>query len=77
MKFFTSIEGDHITLINIYRASDEFLEKNKAETSKDKIEKKWRKWCKQNFINGRSLRHARDIHRLVVCLNKEKDYEND
>ena len=31
--------------------------------SKDKtIEKNLKKWCIKNFINSRSLRHARDIH---------------
>lgn len=63
MKSFASPDGDHLTLINVYRASDEFLEKRKMEISKEKTEKILRKWCKDNFINSRSLRHARDIHR--------------
>lgn len=65
MKCFSSQDGDHITLINVYRASVEFLEKNKVDNSSDKVIKKLKKWCKENFINTRSLRHARDIHRLV------------
>lgn len=65
MKCFSSPEGDHITLINVYRASDEFVEKIKQGNDKEKTEKKLRKWCKENFINSRSLRHARDIHRLA------------
>ena len=28
-----------------------------------KSEKALRKWCKDNFINSRSLKHARDIHK--------------
>ena len=67
MKCFSSLDGDHITLINVYRASDEFVEKIKqGNDNKDKAEKKLRKWCKENFINSRSLRHARDIHRLAI-----------
>ena len=50
-------------MINVYRASNELLEK-KSEVGKEKREKILRKWCKENFINSRSLRHARDIHRL-------------
>ncbi|CAI0390753.1 unnamed protein product [Linum tenue] len=53
-KCFASPDGDHITLINVYRAAEDLLEK--------------RKWCKENFINGRSVRHARDIHRYMVML---------
>ncbi|KAL5553616.1 hypothetical protein UlMin_041017 [Ulmus minor] len=62
IKSFSSPEGDHITLINVYRASKEFLEKKNPGVGKDKVDKIIRKWCKENFINGRSLRHARDIH---------------
>jgi ATP-dependent RNA helicase DHX8/PRP22 len=65
MKCFSSPEGDHLTLINVYRASDEFLEKRTMGLNKEKSEKILRKWCKENFINSRSLRHARDIHRSV------------
>ncbi|XWS64175.1 hypothetical protein CRYUN_Cryun06bG0163900 [Craigia yunnanensis] len=63
-KCFASPEGDHLTLINVYRASNELLEK-KSEVGKEKREKILRKWCKENFINSRSLRHARDIHSQI------------
>ncbi|GMH20498.1 hypothetical protein Nepgr_022339 [Nepenthes gracilis] len=65
MKHFSSPEGDHITLINVYRSSDEFLEKIRIGSSKNKILKNLRKWCEENFINSRSLRHARDIHSQI------------
>ncbi|PKI52734.1 hypothetical protein CRG98_026885 [Punica granatum] len=65
MKCFASPEGDHVTLINVFRAADEFLEKRKTVTSKDKDDKILRKWCKENFINSRSLRHARDTYRQI------------
>ncbi|XP_057482600.1 pre-mRNA-splicing factor ATP-dependent RNA helicase DEAH10-like [Actinidia eriantha] len=64
-KCFSSLEGDHQTLVNAYRASDEFFEKTKMGNSREKAEKNLRKWCKENFINSRSLRHARDIHRQI------------
>lgn len=65
MKFFTSPQGDHLTLINVYRASNEFLEKKNPDLAKEKVDKMLRKWCKQNFMNSRSLLHARDIHRYL------------
>ncbi|CAL5338587.1 unnamed protein product [Camellia sinensis] len=64
-KCFSSLEGDHLILINIYRAFDEFLEKSKIGINKEKAEKSLRKWCKENFINNRFLRHAREIHRQI------------
>ncbi|KAL7240688.1 hypothetical protein ACSBR2_006356 [Camellia fascicularis] len=39
-KCFSSLEGDHLILINIYRAFDEFLEKSKIGINKEKAEKK-------------------------------------
>ncbi|XP_022008385.1 pre-mRNA-splicing factor ATP-dependent RNA helicase DEAH10-like [Helianthus annuus] len=65
IKSFSSPEGDHLTLVNVYRASIEFLEKNKTENGNDKAEKNLRKWCKDNFINNRSLKHARDIYNQI------------
>lgn len=65
LRCFSSREGDHLTLLNVYRASTEFLEKSKLTNSKDKAEKNLRKWCKENFINSRSLRHAQDIHSQI------------
>ncbi|GJU49906.1 pre-mRNA-splicing factor ATP-dependent RNA helicase DEAH10, partial [Tanacetum coccineum] len=64
-KSFSSPEGDQLTLLNVYRASLEFLEKNRTENSNDKAEKNLRKWCKDNFINNRSLKHARDIYKQI------------
>ncbi|KAF6151766.1 hypothetical protein GIB67_010340 [Kingdonia uniflora] len=65
-KCFSSLEGDHITLVSVYRSSAEFLEKSKMAGSKDKTaERSLGKWCRDNFINCRSLRHARDIHRQI------------
>lgn len=66
MKCFSSPEGDHVTLVNVYRASNELLEKRVMGLTKEKNEKILSKWCKENFVNSRSLRHARDVHRLAV-----------
>ncbi|THG16364.1 hypothetical protein TEA_019159 [Camellia sinensis var. sinensis] len=65
-KCFSSLEGDHPTLIAVYRAFDEFSEKSNLGNSREKTEKNLRKWCKENFINSRALRHARDIHRQAT-----------
>lgn len=62
-KSFSSPEGDHITLVNVYRASVECLEKINMTKGKKTTEKRLNKWCRENFINNRSLKHARDIHR--------------
>ncbi|KAL7180784.1 hypothetical protein ACSBR1_039779 [Camellia fascicularis] len=64
-KCFSSLEGDHPTLIAVYRAFDEFSEKSNLGNSREKTEKNLRKWCKENFISSRALRHARDIHRQI------------
>ncbi|KAK1374479.1 RNA helicase [Heracleum sosnowskyi] len=66
MRCFSSPEGDHLTLINVYCTADEFFEKSKASSSKENAEKKLRNWCKENFINSRSLKHARDIHSQIL-----------
>ncbi|KAJ6853368.1 pre-mRNA-splicing factor ATP-dependent RNA helicase DEAH10 [Iris pallida] len=65
-KSFLSSEGDHITLLNVYRGATECLEKSKAANSKEKtVEKSLNKWCRENFINNRSLKHARDVHSQI------------
>nr|VDC61871.1 unnamed protein product [Brassica rapa] len=62
---FASIEGDHLTYLSVYRESNEFLEKRKTESSEAKIDKIMKKWCKDNFVNNRSLKHARDTYRQI------------
>uniref|UniRef100_A0ACD5Y679 Uncharacterized protein n=1 Tax=Avena sativa TaxID=4498 RepID=A0ACD5Y679_AVESA len=65
-KSFESTEGDHITLVNVYRAASECLEKSKNASAKEKtMEKALNRWCWENFINYRSLRHARDVHSQI------------
>ncbi|KAL0824236.1 hypothetical protein YC2023_014958 [Brassica napus] len=60
---FASVEGDHLTYLGVYRESNEFLEaENSEEAEVDQI---LRKWCKDNFVNSRSLKHARDIYRKI------------
>ncbi|KAJ6825484.1 pre-mRNA-splicing factor ATP-dependent RNA helicase DEAH10 [Iris pallida] len=65
-KSFLSSEGDHITLLNVYRAATECLKKSKAANRKEKtVEKSLNRWCRENFINNRSLKHARDVHSQI------------
>uniref|UniRef100_I1Q087 RNA helicase n=2 Tax=Oryza glaberrima TaxID=4538 RepID=I1Q087_ORYGL len=65
-KSFESSEGDHITLVNVYRAAKECLEKSKNANAKEKtMEKALNRWCRENFINYRSLRHACDVHSQI------------
>ncbi|XP_020099190.1 pre-mRNA-splicing factor ATP-dependent RNA helicase DEAH10-like isoform X3 [Ananas comosus] len=65
-KRFSSPEGDHIALVNVYRASAECLEKrNNAKMKEKAVEKALNKWCRENFINYRALRHARDVHSQI------------
>uniref|UniRef100_A0A0E0L8V4 RNA helicase n=1 Tax=Oryza punctata TaxID=4537 RepID=A0A0E0L8V4_ORYPU len=65
-KSFESSEGDHITLVNVYRAAAECLEKSKNANAKEKtMEKALNRWCRENFINYRSLRHACDVHSQI------------
>ncbi|CAA3000332.1 pre-mRNA-splicing factor ATP-dependent RNA helicase DEAH10 [Olea europaea subsp. europaea] len=52
-----------LSVESIYYAPCEKLEeKSNLVNSNEKAEKNVRKWCKENFINGWSLKHARDIH---------------
>ncbi|THG13299.1 hypothetical protein TEA_029135 [Camellia sinensis var. sinensis] len=54
-KCFSSLEGDHLILINIYRAFDEFLEKSKIGINKEKAEKSLRKWQIQRNVEQMGL----------------------
>jgi hypothetical protein len=55
--------------VNVFRAAAECLEKSKNANAKEKtMEKALNRWCWENFINYRSLRHARDVHRLVISI---------
>ena len=61
---FASVEGDHLTYLGVYRESNEFLEAENSEEAE--VDQTLRKWCKDNFVNSRSLKHARDIYRYVM-----------
>ncbi|KAH9312164.1 hypothetical protein KI387_027199, partial [Taxus chinensis] len=66
---FCSPEGDHITLVNIYRACLEEVQKRKdtnaIEYKDSALNKNIQKWCVSNFVNGRSFKHAISIHRQL------------
>ncbi|XP_078445480.1 RNA helicase family protein [Wolffia australiana] len=76
VKCFSSPEGDHSTLINVYRAAEEALEKSQAATGGDqkRVEKHLGRWCKENFINRRSLKHARDVHSQIQGYVKQMGF---
>ncbi|CAA6661706.1 unnamed protein product [Spirodela intermedia] len=75
MRCFSSPEGDHTTLINVYRASKEVLDKSRAAGGDEKMaERGLSKWCKENFINKRSLKHARDVHSQVHGYVKQMGF---
>lgn len=60
-KQFTAAEGDHITLLNVY--------KNYKSVKGDK------EWCKQHFINIRSLYTADKIRSQLVDYCKHMKYD--
>ncbi len=53
------MDGDHLTLLNVYHA---FKQKGESQD-----------WCKENFLNFRSLKSANDVRnqlqQLMVKLN--------
>lgn len=51
---FTSVEGDHISLLKIYRAF--------RGITNSKL------WCKDNFLNHRNLTHASEVRQQLVRI---------
>ncbi|XP_063842000.1 ATP-dependent RNA helicase DHX33-like [Scylla paramamosain] len=49
---FTSVEGDHITLLKVFRAF--------------KAAKKNKMWCHENFLNFRNLMYATEVRKQLV-----------
>ncbi|XP_069470700.1 ATP-dependent RNA helicase DHX33 [Ambystoma mexicanum] len=63
-KKFISSEGDHITLLNIYRAFKN-LGKNKE-------------WCRENFVNGRNMMLVLDVRSQLrdICIKLSMPIES-
>ncbi|XP_075446119.1 ATP-dependent RNA helicase DHX33 [Ascaphus truei] len=63
-KKFISSEGDHITLLNIYRAFKN-LGKNKE-------------WCRENFINGRNMMLVSEVRSQLrdICIKLSMPIES-
>lgn len=63
-KKFISSEGDHITLLNIYRAFKS-LGKNKE-------------WCRENFINGRNMMLVLEVRAQLrdICIKMSMPIES-
>ncbi|XP_072302775.1 ATP-dependent RNA helicase DHX33 [Eucyclogobius newberryi] len=57
-KKFTSSEGDHMTLLSIYRAF------KKVSGNKD--------WCRENFVNSRNMSLVKDVQAQLkeICLKQ-------
>ena len=53
-RLFAVAEGDHVTMINVYRA---FLENNKSS-----------QWCHQHFLNYKGLMRATEIRNQLLRL---------
>nr|XP_043627038.1 pre-mRNA-splicing factor ATP-dependent RNA helicase DEAH10 isoform X2 [Erigeron canadensis] len=71
MKSFSSPEGDHLTLLNVYRASLEFLEKNKTENGDDNAEKNLKKCQIRENVERMDLKICScgdDMLQLRRCL---------
>ncbi|KAG0235515.1 putative ATP-dependent RNA helicase dhr2 [Actinomortierella wolfii] len=66
---FLSLDGDHLTLLNVLRA----YESVKGD----------RDWCRENFINGRHMRHVLEVRKQLIefCervgINPRKSCEHD
>ncbi|XP_072271675.1 ATP-dependent RNA helicase DHX33 isoform X1 [Pyxicephalus adspersus] len=63
-KKFISSEGDHITLLNIYRAFKN-LGKNKE-------------WCRENFVNGRNMMLVSEVRAQLrdICIKMSMPLES-
>ncbi|CAF0862566.1 unnamed protein product [Brachionus calyciflorus] len=61
---FAATEGDHITLLNVFKSFQDKLSKNKKSTPG---------WCQSNFLNFKSLVRANQIReQLSLILKKFK-----
>lgn len=54
---FHSIHGDHLTLLNVYRAWE--------------LQGKSSGWCKDNFIHERSLKRALDVRKQLLSIMRK------
>ena len=57
---FHSTKGDHLTLLNVY---------NRWRTSKYSKD-----WCRDNFIQERSMRHAKEVRRQLQTIMTKHNY---
>ncbi|XP_074274645.1 putative pre-mRNA-splicing factor ATP-dependent RNA helicase DEAH2 isoform X3 [Silene latifolia] len=61
---FGHIDGDHLTLLNVYHA---FEEKSKS-AFKEKKEDSVSNWCYENFINFRAMKSAENVRRQLADI---------
>ncbi|KAI0051080.1 P-loop containing nucleoside triphosphate hydrolase protein [Auriscalpium vulgare] len=60
--------GDHLTMLNVFRAYDELSASEGKGARRD--------WCRQNYVNERALREAGDIRTQLrgVCERTQLDW---
>lgn len=80
-KFFHH-SGDHMTLLNVFRAFDDVMSNNVAEDTSGDDEKDGplgkmdrRSWCKRQYINDRALNEAVKIREQIqrACVGAGMD----
>lgn len=77
-KKFTSSEGDHMTLLNIYRAFKKVGGNKVRKTSSDAAGLLLRsavflllqEWCRENFVNSRNMGMVKEVQAQLrdICL---------
>lgn len=78
-KKFTSSEGDHMTLLNIYRAFKKVggSKVSRAGTELAACQGRWlmipcppQEWCRENFVNSRNMGLVKDVQAQLreICL---------
>lgn len=61
---FACIEGDHITLLNVYKTFENKFNKNRKHQAMSQ-------WCQSNFLNFKSLHRAMQIREQLSSLLKK------
>jgi len=57
---FSCVEGDHLTLLNVFRCFQEQLQKGRVGVAQ--------RWCHENFLNFKTLQRAVQIRAQFVAL---------
>ena len=72
---FAHIDGDHLTLLNVYHAFKQNMDDNQVIVITqwdilNKLTEFWVwQWCYENFVNYRSMKSADNVRQQVRILN--------